>query len=102
MGFGSVHARIQIIRGFALTCFRYHHQQQVLTNKDLDLPTQQELLAQFRCDEIAAVVLEQFEAASKGVRKPVETGSVLDGLGGMMGDWRSTAMSQSRWLHFSF
>jgi len=62
----------------------------------LDLPTQQELLAQFRCDEIAAVVFEQFEAASKGVRKPVETGSVLEGLGGMMGDWRATAMSEPR------
>jgi hypothetical protein len=28
----------------------------VLTNKDLDLPTQQELLAQYRCDEIANVI----------------------------------------------
>jgi hypothetical protein len=27
----------------------------VLTNKDLDLPTQQELLAQYRCDEISSV-----------------------------------------------
>ncbi|KAG1061949.1 hypothetical protein G6F42_027542 [Rhizopus arrhizus] len=27
----------------------------VLTNKDLDLPTQQELLAQYRCDEISGV-----------------------------------------------
>lgn len=27
----------------------------VLTNKDLDLPTQQELLAQYRCDEISNV-----------------------------------------------
>jgi hypothetical protein len=65
-----------------------------LTNKDLDLPTQQELLAQFRCDEIAAVVLEQFEAASRGSKKPVESGSVVEGLGGMMGDWKSTAMSE--------
>ncbi|KAI9602115.1 hypothetical protein KEM48_000142 [Puccinia striiformis f. sp. tritici PST-130] len=29
----------------------------VVSNKDLDLPTQQELLAQFRCDEIAATHL---------------------------------------------
>lgn len=29
----------------------------VLTNKDLDLPTQQELLAQYRCDEISNVSL---------------------------------------------
>ena len=27
----------------------------VLSNKDLDLPTQQELLAQYRCDEISNV-----------------------------------------------
>lgn len=26
-----------------------------MSNKDLDLPTQQELLAQYRCDEIANV-----------------------------------------------
>lgn len=26
-----------------------------MSNKDLDLPTQQELLAQYRCDEIATV-----------------------------------------------
>ena len=31
-------------------------------NKDLDLPTQQELLAQFRCDEIAAVCLSSFDS----------------------------------------
>lgn len=66
-----------------------------MTNKDLDLPTQQELLAQFRCDEIGAVVLEQFEEASKGVRKPVDGGHVVEGLGGMMGDWRATALSES-------
>ena len=34
--------------------------EQVQTNKDLDLPTQQELLAQFRCDEISAVALSEF------------------------------------------
>lgn len=68
--------------------------QQVLTNKDLDLPTQQELLAQFRCDEIAAIVFEAFEAAVQGVKKPVEKGTVVHGLGGMMGDWKATALSK--------
>jgi hypothetical protein len=29
--------------------------EQIMSNKDLDLPTQQELLAQYRCDEIANV-----------------------------------------------
>ena len=70
-------------------------QQQVLTNKDLDLPTQQELLAQFRCDEIAAVVVEGFLASSKAIRRPVESGSIVDGLGSLMRDWLSTAMGMS-------
>ncbi|KAK4214980.1 protein SEY1 [Rhypophila decipiens] len=34
---------------------------QIVNNKDLDLPTQQELLAQFRCDEIAREVLVGFD-----------------------------------------
>ncbi|GHJ84624.1 hypothetical protein NliqN6_1026 [Naganishia liquefaciens] len=68
--------------------------QKVLTNKDLDLPTQQELLAQFRCDEITASVLEAFQDAFKSARKPIDAGSVLDGLGGMMNDWRTTALSK--------
>ncbi|GAW22080.1 protein SEY1 [Xylariales sp. No.14919] len=36
---------------------------QIVNNKDLDLPTQQELLAQFRCDEISREVLILFDAA---------------------------------------
>ncbi len=36
--------------------------EQIDSNKDLDLPTQQELLAQFRCDEIAKEVLLPFDA----------------------------------------
>lgn len=35
--------------------------EQIDSNKDLDLPTQQELLAQFRCDEIAKEVLIAFD-----------------------------------------
>lgn len=34
---------------------------QIVNNKDLDLPTQQELLAQFRCDEISREVLVSFD-----------------------------------------
>ena len=59
----------------------------IVDNKDLDLPTQQELLAQFRCDEISREVLVAFddtitpleEQQADGVRagKPV----VLDDLG---------------------
>ena len=60
---------------------------QIVNNKDLDLPTQQELLAQFRCDEISREVLanfdqtiqpfEQKQAAAVHSGKP----SVISGLG---------------------
>ncbi|KIW68517.1 protein SEY1 [Phialophora macrospora] len=36
---------------------------QIVNNKDLDLPTQQELLAQFRCDEIMREVMLAFDEA---------------------------------------
>lgn len=74
--------------------------QQVLSEKDLDLPTQQELLAQFRCDEIAAGVVEIFTASSKAVRKPIEAGSVVDGLGGLMSKWIKVALSGCDWWHY--
>lgn len=38
---------------------------QIVHNKDLDLPTQQELLAQFRCDEISREVLVSFDEKVK-------------------------------------
>lgn len=68
--------------------------QQVLTNKDLDLPTQQELLAQFRCDEIAAAAIELFLSSAKVVRRPVEGGTVVEGLGALMKDWLETALGE--------
>lgn len=64
------------------------------TNKDLDLPTQQELLAQFRCDEIAGAALAEFNEQAKPQRKPIEAGKVVDGLGEMMRAWRSGAISE--------
>ncbi|KAI9819799.1 MAG: Dynamin-like GTPase that mediates homotypic ER fusion [Thelocarpon impressellum] len=71
---------------------------QIERNKDLDLPTQQELLAQFRCDEISREVLVGFDEAmgpletkqADGIRsgKPV----VLPGLGEAMTLARSKAV----------
>lgn len=69
-------------------------QEQVQNNKDLDLPTQQELLAQFRCDEIAAAALSEFNEQAKPQRRPIETGKVVDGLGGMMKGWRSGTLGE--------
>ncbi|KAF9816747.1 hypothetical protein IEO21_03909 [Rhodonia placenta] len=66
--------------------------EQVQTNKDLDLPTQQELLAQFRCDEISTVAVTEFNEQAKPQRRPIESGKVIEGLGSMMRSWRSGAL----------
>ncbi|KAG5652873.1 Dynamin-like GTPase that mediates homotypic ER fusion [Sphagnurus paluster] len=68
--------------------------EQVQTNKDLDLPTQQELLAQFRCDEISAVALTEFNEQAKSQKRPVEAGRVVEGLGAMMRNWRTDALNR--------
>lgn len=70
-----------------------NRQQQVLQNKDLDLPTQQELLAQFRCDEIAAAALAIFAEAVSLFRKPIDGGKIVETLGSMMTEQRTTALS---------
>ncbi|KAL9104882.1 MAG: hypothetical protein Q9163_000199 [Psora crenata] len=63
---------------------------QIVNNKDLDLPTQQELMAQFRCDEISREVLVGFDEAiipfehkqAEGIR--IGAPEVLGGLGAAM------------------
>ncbi|KAJ2161017.1 Dynamin-like GTPase that mediates homotypic ER fusion [Coemansia sp. RSA 552] len=55
--------------------------EKVVSNKDLDLPTQQELLAQYRCDEIAAAALEPFRKALEPLRPRVRDGELVDDLG---------------------
>lgn len=67
-----------------------------MTNKDLDLPTQQELLAQFRCDEIASAAFLVFTEAIKDFRHPIEAGHLVDGLGPKMKEIRSNVMSRNR------
>lgn len=56
------------------------------------MPTQQELLAQFRCDEIATAALAEFNEQAKPQKRPVESGKVVEGLGKMMRAWRSGAI----------
>lgn len=67
----------------------------IMTNKDLDLPTQQELLAQYRCDEIANAAFAIFAEKIKEFRQPVESGSIVEDLGEKMQEIRGTAMSMS-------
>lgn len=71
---------------------------QIVNNKDLDLPTQQELMAQFRCDEIAREVLIEFdETITPFETKQVEgirlgTPEILGGLGAAMRTARMKAV----------
>ena len=70
----------------------------IVNNKDLDLPTQQELMAQFRCDEISREVLVAFDETivpfenkqADGVR--VGSPEVLGGLGSAMRSARMKAV----------
>ncbi|KIM71264.1 hypothetical protein PILCRDRAFT_805251, partial [Piloderma croceum F 1598] len=64
---------------------------QVQSNKDLDLPTQQELLAQFRCDVIA---VKNVGEGVRTVRREVEGGRVVDGLGASMRGWKGIALER--------
>ncbi|PIA15728.1 root hair defective 3 GTP-binding protein [Coemansia reversa NRRL 1564] len=68
--------------------------EKVVSNKDLDLPTQQELLAQYRCDEIAAAALEPFRAALEPLRPRVRAGEIVDALGSVGGAARSQAIKE--------
>ncbi|KAF9303103.1 Dynamin-like GTPase that mediates homotypic ER fusion [Mortierella antarctica] len=65
---------------------------QIMANKDLDLPTQQELLAQFRCDEIANSVFAAFRESIKGFRQPIESGGIVEDLGAKMKEIRGLAL----------
>ncbi|KAI9182954.1 Dynamin-like GTPase that mediates homotypic ER fusion [Blastocladiella emersonii ATCC 22665] len=54
---------------------------QINSNRDLDLPSQQELLAQFRCDELAATALDGFTTAVVAAKTQVDAGNVVETLG---------------------
>lgn len=66
---------------------------QVVNNKDLDLPTQQELLAQFRCDELAAAAFSEFEAALLQMQSIIATALPAE-LGQAMTTARNAALSK--------
>ncbi|KAH9467076.1 hypothetical protein MJO29_000882 [Puccinia striiformis f. sp. tritici] len=65
----------------------------VVSNKDLDLPTQQELLAQFRCDEIAATSFDQFTILIQPLKTKMESGKLVDELGAKMLEARQTCLA---------
>lgn len=73
---------------------------QIEANKDLDLPTQQILVARFRCEEIAAQAFADFDAALSALRPagaagPAFGGSrVVDGFGAALKPLRERALHE--------
>lgn len=71
---------------------------QIVNNKDLDLPTQQELLAQFRCDEIMREAMVVFDAAISPFELKQSSAAslgqpeIIEGLGAAMIAARSKAV----------
>ncbi|KAI8139063.1 RHD3/Sey1 [Fennellomyces sp. T-0311] len=65
----------------------------ILSNKDLDLPTQQELLAQYRCDEISNAAFEKFMERITPFKVPIlEKAQTIPDLGKQMDEIRSEAL----------
>jgi len=50
----------------------------ILNNKDLDLPSQQELLAQYRCDEISSISFQKFIKNSEIHASTIGNGKIVD------------------------
>lgn len=68
---------------------------QIITNKDLDLPTQQELLAQYRCDEISTVCVANFDKIMAPFEEQSGAGKgVLAGLGPAMKKARKECLEE--------
>ncbi|PVV05039.1 hypothetical protein BB560_000449 [Smittium megazygosporum] len=58
--------------------------EKIVTNKELDLPTQQELLSQYRCDEILQSVLIPFTQSVDSIMAKIRSGDVINDLGSTM------------------
>ncbi|KAI9594376.1 RHD3/Sey1 [Syncephalis fuscata] len=67
--------------------------EKIITNRDLDLPTQQELLAQYRCDEILNAAYAEFMTGVKPFQRPIESGKVVDVLGENMKTYLTEALA---------
>ncbi|KAL0480835.1 3 TM domain-containing transmembrane protein, partial [Acrasis kona] len=53
----------------------------IISNKDLDLPTQKEMLAMYRCGEIAKEVFEQFNVATEEWQKKIKNKQIITRFG---------------------
>ncbi|KAI7846864.1 RHD3/Sey1 [Circinella umbellata] len=68
---------------------------QIRMNKSLDLPTQQELLSQFRCNEILNDILAQLEEMTNKLKTcALEEDGIIEDLGNRMSTFQKTAIKK--------
>ncbi|KAI7859758.1 RHD3/Sey1 [Circinella umbellata] len=68
---------------------------QIRMNKSLDLPTQQELLSQFRCNEISNDILARFEEMVNRLKTcALEKDGIIENLGERMREYRGMAIKE--------
>ena len=67
----------------------------ILSNRDLDLPSQQQLLAQYRCDEIERVAIESFSQNCARWTELLEKTEIIENLGKKMEDLFEATMGTS-------
>jgi hypothetical protein len=64
-----------------LAAYSYSIWDTIKANKDLDIPSQKEMLATYRCEELMQNALDQFEAELKPIREKVERGEIVEKYG---------------------
>jgi len=65
----------------------------VAYNHDLDIPTQQQLLAEYRCDEIAKAIVNEFQEDITKYKEILENGEIMEDMGDKFNEIREKALS---------
>ncbi|ORX55242.1 root hair defective 3 GTP-binding protein [Piromyces finnis] len=65
---------------------------QVAYNHDLDIPTQQQLLAEYRCDEIAKAIIDEFQIDITKYKEKLEDGEILEDMGKIFNEVRDRSL----------
>jgi len=64
----------------------------VAYNHDLDIPTQQQLLAEYRCDEIAKTIINDFQEDIKKYKEILENGEIMEDMGEKFNEVRDKSL----------
>eukprot|EP01135_Chromosphaera_perkinsii_P010045 Nk52_evm80s1992 gene=Nk52_evmTU80s1992 len=66
----------------------------VIHNQDLDIPTQKEMLAMYRCDEISKETYEEFLKEILPYRNQIESGTVVDKFGAVCAKFCTASLAK--------